>query len=139
MATTHTYAVLGVSRSTYLEIRDRLKVAGYDHAFQEEGGKPVIDMRGLAVMHDPAVDPEPVETSNMKNEKWRTHTVGPQSLTLEIRDSTSSPAWFQAMVCAGLIPDANNVVEVNVRMPYDEPPAITVTHAPIAMAKVERK
>lgn len=43
---THTYATLGLSKAAYDEIRDKLKAAGYDHAFIHDG---TIDMHGIGV------------------------------------------------------------------------------------------
>lgn len=43
---THTYAELGLSKTAYGEIRDKLKAAGYNHAFMEDGA---IDMHGIGV------------------------------------------------------------------------------------------
>lgn len=42
----HTYALLEVSAEAYDEIAAKLREAGYDHAFGEEGE---IDMHGLAL------------------------------------------------------------------------------------------
>lgn len=49
MRTTHTYVTLAVSLAAYREIADKLKVAGYDHVFQQEAGEPVLDMHHLAL------------------------------------------------------------------------------------------
>ena len=47
---TYTYAILNVSPRTYTEIAERLKAAGYQSAFQEEGDDGVvIDMHGIAL------------------------------------------------------------------------------------------
>jgi hypothetical protein len=43
---THTYVALEVSSAAYDEIRQKLKAAGYEHAFHEDG---LIDMHGLAL------------------------------------------------------------------------------------------
>lgn len=54
----HTYAVLQVSAATYAEIREKLKAAGYEHAFHVEERAfrmndrrevEVIDMHGIAL------------------------------------------------------------------------------------------
>lgn len=42
---THTYAVLDISRVAYDEIRRKLEVAGYQHAFDGD----IIDMHGIAL------------------------------------------------------------------------------------------
>lgn len=47
----HTYALLEVSPEAFEEIRAKLEAAGYDHAFQEDDGRPVIDMHGIALQH----------------------------------------------------------------------------------------
>lgn len=48
---TYTYAVLDVSPATYTEIADKLRAAGYDHAFhtQSDDRRTVIDMHGIAL------------------------------------------------------------------------------------------
>jgi hypothetical protein len=43
---THTYALLDVSPAAYDEIAAKLREAGYDHAFGDEGE---IDMHGIAL------------------------------------------------------------------------------------------
>ena len=43
---TYTYAVLEVSKAAYDEIAAKLRDAGYDHAFTDEGE---IDMHGIAL------------------------------------------------------------------------------------------
>jgi hypothetical protein len=43
---THTYAILEVSDDAYHEIAGKLRAAGYDHAFHEDGA---IDMHGIAL------------------------------------------------------------------------------------------
>ena len=43
---THTYVLLDLSRSAYDEIAQRLREAGYHHAFAGDGA---IDMQGIAV------------------------------------------------------------------------------------------
>ena len=57
MRATHTYAVLDVSEAAYTEIADKLKAAGYDHAFDNG----VIDMHGIALALEPkpAAVPQP--------------------------------------------------------------------------------
>ena len=56
---TYTYAVLTVSPAAYAEIREKLEAAGYDHAFHDQDGGPVIDMHGIALQagHPPAGPP----------------------------------------------------------------------------------
>ena len=43
---THTYALLPVSESTYTEIYDALKAAGYDHLIMDDGS---ICMTSIAI------------------------------------------------------------------------------------------
>ena len=45
-SSTHTYALLELSAAAYEEIERKLREAGYDHAFDEDG---VIDMHGIGV------------------------------------------------------------------------------------------
>lgn len=48
---THTYVTLEISGAAYEEIARKLREAGYDHCFNDEGE---IDMHGLAlVMREP--------------------------------------------------------------------------------------
>ncbi len=58
---THTYAVLAVSQSTYDEIAHLLKEAGYDHAFHVRFHGTVIDMHGIGL----ASQEPPKEGSNV--------------------------------------------------------------------------
>jgi len=46
MRATHTFAILEVSPAVYEEIREKLKAAGYQHAFMADGS---IDMYGIAI------------------------------------------------------------------------------------------
>jgi len=46
---THTYALLELSPPTYGEIADKLRAAGYEHAFGERGE---IDMHGIGIATD---------------------------------------------------------------------------------------
>lgn len=43
---THTYATLEISKPAYEEIRSKLKEAGYEHAFHDDG---LIDMHGIGI------------------------------------------------------------------------------------------
>lgn len=54
MKTTHTYALLEVSTPVFNEIAQKLKKAGYDHAFT---GKAEIDMHGIGLAPDPTIKP----------------------------------------------------------------------------------
>ena len=49
LRTTHTYATLEVSATTYLEIKRKLEAAGYGDRFHEDQGKVLIDMQGIAL------------------------------------------------------------------------------------------
>ncbi len=53
---THTFAELVVGEGTYAEIASKLRDAGYDHAFLEEGA---IDMQGIGVTKSKACQPRP--------------------------------------------------------------------------------
>lgn len=46
---THTFAILEVSRATFLEIKERLEAAGHGHSLVREDGEPLLDMHGLAL------------------------------------------------------------------------------------------
>jgi len=47
---TYTYAILEISKTALDEIAAKLRKAGYDHCFDENG--TVIDMHGLALKSD---------------------------------------------------------------------------------------
>jgi hypothetical protein len=53
MTYTHSYALLEVSQEAYDEIAKKLREAGYDHAFMDDGE---VDMHGIALV------PKPQET-----------------------------------------------------------------------------
>lgn len=44
---THTYAILEVTENVFHEIAVKLKDAGYEHAFNDDG--KIIDMHGIAL------------------------------------------------------------------------------------------
>ena len=46
---TYTYVILEISKAAYVEIKDKLHKAGYDHTFHEDEGRIVIDMAGIAL------------------------------------------------------------------------------------------
>jgi len=46
---THTYVVLELSPAAFGEIKEKLEAAGYQHAFDENDGRTIIDMHGIAV------------------------------------------------------------------------------------------
>lgn len=52
----YTYAILDLSPAAYQEIAGKLRAAGYDHAFHQDGGRTVIDMHGIAVAEPPNAD-----------------------------------------------------------------------------------
>lgn len=58
MKSTHTSAILEVSKATYEEIAAKLKAAGYDHAFlQGRYGPEHVDMNGIMLRREqPAFD-----------------------------------------------------------------------------------
>jgi hypothetical protein len=51
---THTYALLQISATAYEEIAQRLRAAGYAHAFGDEGE---LDMHGIALVRGEPVAP----------------------------------------------------------------------------------
>src|SRR5687768_10458814 len=59
---THTYAELEVSAAAYDEVADKLKAAGYDHAFQDG----VIDMHGIALTRGPEPERKLVVNSSSR-------------------------------------------------------------------------
>lgn len=53
LTSTHTFATLEVSNAAYDEIAAKLKEAGYDHVFMEDGA---IDMHGIGLVKVEAGD-----------------------------------------------------------------------------------
>lgn len=53
---TYTYVVLEVSDAAYDEIAGKLREAGYDHVFDGEGKKCVMDMHGIAIGREGSAD-----------------------------------------------------------------------------------
>lgn len=51
MRVTYTFVELALSKAAYDEIAGKLRAAGYDQAFGDDG---LIDMHGLAVSAEPA-------------------------------------------------------------------------------------
>jgi hypothetical protein len=51
---THTYAELKLSPEAYDEISRKLREAGYDHAFMDDGA---IDMHGIGVTRSETSEP----------------------------------------------------------------------------------
>jgi hypothetical protein len=68
---TYTYAVLEVSADTFREIADKLRAAGYGHAFDRD----VIAMHGIALRAEPAL--EPIGDRCVCGEKPH-HSIGPR-------------------------------------------------------------
>lgn len=50
LTSTHTFALLEVSQSTYDEIAAKLKDAGYEHVFIDEGEYIALDMHGIGII-----------------------------------------------------------------------------------------
>lgn len=53
---THTYALLEVSPAAFAEMKAKFEEAGYQHAFHTDDGKPVIDMHGIALVSESAIE-----------------------------------------------------------------------------------
>ena len=53
MKSTHTFAILELSPSAFSEISRKLIKAGYQHAFQKQDGRELIDLSGIAVASEP--------------------------------------------------------------------------------------
>lgn len=45
---------MDVSQATWNEIAEKLRAAGYQQAFHEEGGRTVLDLRGIALQAPPS-------------------------------------------------------------------------------------
>lgn len=71
---TYTYVILELSKSAYDEIHEKLDAAGYEHAFSECDGRPVISMQGIAVSAEPPGPPVTALDERRAIVKWcRTH------------------------------------------------------------------
>ncbi len=46
---TRTYAILELSDGAFEEIKAKLEEAGYQHAYDNDEGRTIIDMHGIAV------------------------------------------------------------------------------------------
>ena len=51
---TYTYALLELSAAAYTEIKTKLEAAGYADQFDQEDGRIIIDMHGIAVAEEKA-------------------------------------------------------------------------------------
>lgn len=49
---THTHVILELSKAAYDEIKNKLSDAGYQHLFDEDEGRTIIDMHGIAVAEE---------------------------------------------------------------------------------------
>jgi hypothetical protein len=58
----HTYVLFEVSPAVYEEIERRLREAGYEHAFNDQGE---IDMHGIALVKGLNLDPQPKRTEGL--------------------------------------------------------------------------
>lgn len=63
LSSTHTHANLEVTLTTYDEIANKLREAGYDHVFDEDG---VIDMHGIGLVCGGATLPPVVRQEVVK-------------------------------------------------------------------------
>lgn len=57
---THSYVILRISSAAYAEIREQLRIAGYENHFRERDSGEVIDMYGIGLQ----VDNEPCPFCN---------------------------------------------------------------------------
>jgi hypothetical protein len=65
---THTFALLQLSTAAFIEIRDKLRAAGYDHCFHHDGH--VIDLHGLGICEaDPDNLPETKDEHRGRRQK----------------------------------------------------------------------
>lgn len=64
-AVTHTYALMQISQAAYAEICAKMRNAGYDHAFNDDGE---IDMHGIAVVGPGS------------NKQWRPISTAPKDI-----------------------------------------------------------
>lgn len=60
----YTYVTLELSNLAFVEVKLKLQAAGYEHAINEKGDVPIIDMNGLAVTPaEPSTVEEPLSTN----------------------------------------------------------------------------
>lgn len=83
---TYTYAVLEVTPSTYAEVEEKLRAAGYDHAIE----KGVIDMHGLALQR---LAPS---TPSMRDQFYERMHAAATKLWGEVRDDDRAGLVFAA-------------------------------------------
>lgn len=59
---TYTYVLMEVSPAVYLEIREKLLKAGYDHAITSEGE---LDLHGIALVQEELTAPQKPAPGNL--------------------------------------------------------------------------
>lgn len=65
---THTYAKLELSKAAYDEITTKLKAAGYDHSFMDDG---TIDMHSIGVTREEGnTDQTALDATNAVMKAW---------------------------------------------------------------------
>ena len=109
--TAYTYAVLELSPAAYREISEKLREAGYGHAFKDGPGGEVIDMNGLAVKAlkerpPSALNPSaltPAETGPLARNAARRMGVhlDPQGLRPRPRFPNPRPIEVRTPACSG--------------------------------------
>lgn len=67
MRTTHTYAVLEVTPMAFAEIKHRLEMAGYDHAFHGD----MIDMHGIGLKALTTAHPTNIEIGTLLSQRTK--------------------------------------------------------------------
>lgn len=91
MQSTHTYAILDVSTAAYDEIREKLKIAGYEHAFHRQGtgkarqeDREVIDMHGIGLRQETA----------QRDEAQKREEIDMSTPTPNLTETEVGAAWY---------------------------------------------
>lgn len=67
---THTYVILEISAAAYAEISEKLREAGYSHAFHSPDDVETIDMHGIAIQSEKAPAAPEIHPEERCKENW---------------------------------------------------------------------
>lgn len=105
----YTYAILAVTSGTFKEIESKLKAAGYEHAFHDDGtGAVVIDMHGIALRRStPPARPRDGRRTSWTVERRASHSLRMQqhAATLRARRGGGLGYFREAFMEALKLPD----------------------------------
>lgn len=106
LRTTRTMALLYVSPAAYKEIHDLLKEAGYDHAFDRDGG---IDMHGIAIKEERMAQNDPPDKATYERLYHQNTKI--DGFGMEVRQVLAcpfccAPGWLTVWVIKNGGPEA---------------------------------